>query len=323
MNPKHETRVKDLRKHIAYVKANTTMRELRERLISNLDTTDLDTHTQCAGVYFDARTDRNDAADALKKVPAPRRQLARKTHDEALSLADRAAIDLGGRYSGDTDFHTEWRDWPSARTRTDKGERYSGSANKYRKTDATHIVTLDPEGSPGLLDRPKLVEDSHSEGMPLIALYPPTKGDPEATYRAAWVKTSKGKTIDVDHGWIAGFGDGVCYHSTRSPSAARQGLDRKRKKHREEMRQRRLHRIDQRRAELAARLCNGLEATIADAKDRGYCEAGIRQFQERYQIGDHATLPELMRTGDRSAIALAVSIARKYIQEHRKAEQAA
>jgi hypothetical protein len=51
-----------------------------------------------------------------------------------------------------------------------------------------------------------------------------------------------------------------------------------------------------RRARLVARLCDGIAATITDAKSLGYCEPGIRQFQARHGIGD---------------VALALSIARK------------
>lgn len=64
-----------------------------------------------------------------------------------------------------------------------------------------------------------------------------------------------------------------------------------------------------------ARLCNGAHATLADAKSLGYCEPGIRAFQTRHGIGDAATLPELVRTGDPSAVRLALKIARTVKRE--------
>lgn len=72
----------------------------------------------------------------------------------------------------------------------------------------------------------------------------------------------------------------------------------------------------ERRARLVARLCGNVRATIADARALGYCLPGIQAFQERHGIGDEATLPELVRTGDPSAVRLALSVARKVATVH-------
>lgn len=71
-------------------------------------------------------------------------------------------------------------------------------------------------------------------------------------------------------------------------------------------------------AALVARLCHGVTATLADARAMHYCEPGIRAFQERHGVGDTATLPELIRTGDPSAVRLALSIARKVRRDTRE-----
>lgn len=60
-----------------------------------------------------------------------------------------------------------------------------------------------------------------------------------------------------------------------------------------------------------SRLCCNVFATVKDAKNHGYCEPGIRAFQDAHGISDSASLPQLVRTGNAFAIRLALSIARK------------
>jgi hypothetical protein len=66
-----------------------------------------------------------------------------------------------------------------------------------------------------------------------------------------------------------------------------------------------------RRAALIARLCNHAIATVDDAKALGYCQPGIEAFQTTHGIGNAASLPELVKTGNAAAVAFAISIARK------------
>ena len=56
---------------------------------------------------------------------------------------------------------------------------------------------------------------------------------------------------------------------------------------------------------------NKFIATIADARAMGYCEPGIESFQAKHGIGDSASLPALVRTGNPDAIRLALKLARR------------
>jgi hypothetical protein len=207
---------------------------------------------------------------------------------------------MGGDYSGATNYFVQWGDKADASTATGQGEQYSRGCT-YKKTDADHVVTLDPAGVSRLVEEEEIRQASARDGLPLIAYYPDGS--------AVWVR-SKGKAIVSERGWIARHG-ATCYHSTKSMADALTKYARKVKAAQREEVKRRKDRKATRRARLVARLCDGIAATITDAKALGYCEPGIRAFQTRHGIGDVATLPQLVRTGNPSAVALALSIARK------------
>lgn len=249
-------------------------------------------------------------ADWMKR-PLSRRDLATATHAIAEREA-RLSAHRGDTYSGDTWYRVIWGAAPAACTITSGGEQYSRGCT-HRKTDAAHTVTLDPAGCPLLHDhRDGLVAASSNDGLPLIALYPLTTKEAREhpdTYRAVWVG-SKGKQIEHVNGWISGDGT-TCYHSTISAEHAREGYESKHAAHLDRLRERRRTRKEERRAALVARLCHGVTATLADAKALHYCDPGIQAFQARHGIGDSATLPELVRTGDPSAVNLALHIARQ------------
>lgn len=317
---KHETKTNDLAALVALSQAEDNERAAGNRLaaLSRERYPDPDKASRAALAVHEAATATDSTrADHMKRPPA-RRNLAAATLATAQECARRALMD-GGSYSGSTATHTAWGDTPSARTTTGDGDQYSRSCT-YHKTDATHTVTLDPAGCPLLHQhRDGLVAASARDGLPLIALYPlPTK---EAraypgTYRAVWVVT-KGKRIEHVNGWVSGSAS-VFFHATTSPEAARKGYETKHARHLAELAERRRTRKDHRRASLVARLCHGVTATLADARAMHYCEPGIRAFQERHGVGDTATLPELIATGDPSAVRLALVIARKVRRDTRE-----
>jgi hypothetical protein len=263
-----------------------------------------------------SRTAATAAAAPLAKLPPARRDLAASTAKAALEIGRRAALS-GESYSGDTDYLACWteRPDPDALTMTAKGDKYSRSC-KYLKTDADHIVYLAPEWTPLLVEREELRTLSARDGLPLIGI----AGDG----RCAWTKRN-GKAITAEIGWIAFFGT-VCYHSTTSQGDADKGLARKLAAMRREWvqaeEQRQLSVLAgkaERRARLIARLCVHVTATVADARALGFCPAGIEQFQSQHGIGNSASLPELVRTGNASAIRLALNIARKVTREKQQA----
>jgi type II secretory pathway pseudopilin PulG len=262
-----------------------------------------------------ARIAADAAAADLAKRPKNRRDQAAQAVTIAEAIALRAARRQGGSYSGDTTHAVRWNTDTShttanAHTVTSSGEAYSGKARKYCKTDALHVVRLDPAGIPALVENEALRESSSRDGLPLISL----KDDGSAV----WL-TSSGKQILSQAGWVIGNGT-LCYHSTKSREDAQKGFDKKHALHlQQQAEQAERYRSfkaspafkAERRARLIARLCGSLTATIADARALGYCTPGIESFQREHGVGDTATLPQLIKTGNHSAVSLALHLARK------------
>lgn len=220
------------------------------------------------------------------------RETARKMHSAAVEIGNAIAT-LGERYSGETSRKVVWGEKAGAYTQTSDGDRYSRSC-KYSRTDAVHTVSLDSYRVEHLIEQKRLRELSSEDGLHLIAL------DPDGA--AVWAKKHN-KSLKSEAGWIIGD-DVCCYHSTISREDAVKGHAKKRSMIDREKKA-------DRRARLVARLCCNAKATIADAKSLGYCDPGIAAFRERYKIGETASLPELCRTGNPSAVRLALHLARK------------
>lgn len=240
---------------------------------------------------------------AWKSMAKAQRDYAASAVSAAIAIGESASW-LGGSYSGATDRAVLWGDHASARTVTRGGDRYSRSC-KYSKTDASHEVTISVDGMVDLVDT-MLSSASADEGLPLISYH-------AATGEAIWVVV-RNKRIAAEHGWLA-FSGGFLYHSTESLDHARSGVARKLAAAAKEAgRVTRDGRAD-RRAALVIRLCQGAQATVADALAAGYCPAGIRAWQEKNGIGDSAALADLVRTGDPLATRLAFDLARKVRRE--------
>jgi len=255
------------------------------------------------------------AAAAFAALPKGRRAAASAAKEAAENYGYRAAKRCGSEYSGDTTHLVNWGLKTAAETVLTEGGRYSGKARKYSKTNARHTITLTAGDVIGLTDplNSNIVAVSAQDGLPLVALH--------SDGRCSWV-VSKRKKIGLQHGWIAYDPQfrGVCYHSTSSMNAAKAGLAvklRSRHQYEETLEaSRRAYRFSPagkaaRRAALVASRCAGITATIADARALGFCAAGIAAFQSKHGIGDTASLPQLVATGDRDAVRLALTIASK------------
>lgn len=294
---KHETKTADIAATLAARKAAANRKAALAAVPSAIDNGR--DHTPAVNAAIAARLASLDADATLARIPAPRRNLAEETIATAEAIGSFTAR-MGGTYSGNMCYLVRWGNAAEAETIISKGDQYSHGCT-YRKNDADHLITLDPAGVSRLVEDTELRQASAREGLPLIALYPDGS--------AVWVR-EKGKTIVSERGWIAGHG-GIYYHSTKSMVDALAMRERKVKAAQREVEARRKDRKAARRARLVARLCGGITATLADAKALGYCDAGIRAFQDRFGIGDSAPLPDLIRTGNPSAVALALSVARK------------
>ena len=306
---KHETKVKDINALIAANKAvkraatqRTAAKAAAERAIDygTANAPDVMVAIQSARGAIAAK---QEAEKAFAKISPDRRNMAQSAITMALEIGKQAAR-LGESYSGDTSYGASWGETASAETTTDRGEQYSRSCT-YRKTDACHHVTIDPSGIPCLVENEALRQCSIRDGLHLIALFPDSS--------CVWVR-NKGKAIVSENGWVAGNAS-VCFHSLKSADDAKKGFERKLAIHERQQKLARAAGKIERRARLIARLCGSAVATIQDAKNLGYCTPGIAAFQSAHGIGDSATLPELVRTGNHSAIALALSVARKLSQK--------
>lgn len=211
--------------------------------------------------------------------------------------------------SGKVEFLIRWTTAarPYTQTMSSSGEQYSRRCT-YRKTDATHIVCLSHEWAAEWTQED--ADASMRDGIALVGL--------KADRQACWL-TIKNRSLHLTEGWFVVDGPNS-YHSKESLEHAQKGLAKKVAAWQKELKKReRLvleakdYQKTQRRVSLVARLCDGIKATIADAKELGFCDVGIQQFKNRFGIGDEATLPELVRTGDPSATRLAFHLARKAI----------
>ena len=302
---KLQTKIGDLTTLLASTDAATKAQADAERLTAAIATGHRESAISALDLSLASRGEASKSAGLFAKLPPVRRDLARATKAKAEALA-LAAVALGERYSGATDYAVKWAASPSASTYTAKGDQYSRGCT-YRKTDASHVVNLSPEWSVLLVEREDVAALSARDGLPLIGWH--------ADGRACWVRT-KNKAITSEIGWIAHFGT-VCYHSTKSQKAADQGLKIKLAAMRDEWAAQAVARAnaaqwakDERRSRLIARMCN-VSATIADAREMGYCLPGIEAFQSQHHIGDSAPLRALLATGNAAAVRLALAVARK------------
>jgi hypothetical protein len=246
------------------------------------------------------KSDFHKQETAFKKISKERRDLVNLTHKWALDFAKDAAR-MGCYYSGDTSYHYSVIDGPSdAYTLTDSGDQYSRNC-KFRKTDASHNVKIDVNDIPFMWENRNVMRLSESDGLPLISLKPDGL--------AIWVQT-KVKSIVAVKGWIC-WNETMCYHSAKSYADAEKGLAKKVKLAQEERKRQINAKKEERRTRLIARLCKNINATFEDARSMGYCEPGIRNFQQTHNIGNSATLQELMATKNPWAVKLAINVARK------------
>jgi len=228
----------------------------------------------------------------FKSFPKAKRDYAEKAHKDAFELGARASS-LGKEYSGTTTIKSTWAATASAKTFTTSGDQYSRRCT-YRKTNAQHVVSLSVRDIVDLLDAPDLVEWSRREGLPLI-------GYDAKTGACTWTVVTN-KRLNTERGWVA-YENGVCYHSQTSFDHAKKQLCSKLKRLKE------ARNVD-RRERLIVRLCKNAKATLQNAKELGFCDAGIRAFQSRHNIGDEASLCELVATGNPQATQLAFHLAK-------------
>jgi hypothetical protein len=304
---KLQTKTSDLVALIASVDATTKAQHDAERLTVACTAGHRESAISALDISLASRAAASKALATFAKLPSSRRDRATKAKAKAETLGKRA-VKFGGKYSGETNRAVKWTPcpFPKAETSTDKGHQYSRGCS-YRKTDASHVVSLSPEWSVLLAEREDVAVLSERDGLPLIGIH--------ADGRACWVKTKR-QAITSETGWIAHFG-ATCYHSTASQKAAEQGLAKKLASMRafsaaaaEAMKNAAQWAKDERRARLVARLCN-VDATIADAIALGYCRPGIEAFQSLHHIGDTAPLRALLASGNASAVRLALAVARK------------
>lgn len=314
---KTQTKIDRISQFVQLQELRTCRDKARTRLVGGIDAVTWKTEAEMLTAYNDYTGKMKayaEAEEAWKRRDSASRAWAEqqvKTVTEFVRGKIRRETAL--QRSGSVEFVVEWTtaSRPYAQTLSSVGEQYSRRCT-YRKTDATHIVRLSHEWAAewNQVD----ADASMRDGIALVGL--------KADRQACWL-TIKNRSLHLTQGWFVVDGANS-YHSEVSLEHAKKGLAKKVaawQKHLAQEAQRRAEgrkKIDeynkaQRRMSLVARFCDGLKATIADAKELGFCDVGIQQFQNRFGIGDSATLPELVKTGDPSATRLAFHLARKAI----------
>lgn len=271
-----------LRKAVNYTQAQENFHKEKAKVIDSLDTCGPD-----ALLPFIAARDLRDAAKkTFMRLPVDTREALLY---QICFVTEKVPV-LGADLSGKCTRLTQWGNEAGASSVTSKG-----SGCRYNKTDVVHTLTFCPETCPSVkFIRSETWRKSREDGLIIIADY----GNDEYT----WVFTKNGK-LQAQRGWLV-CQDGETFHSVTSRDHAVRSLDKK-------IRIKRAEKKASRRERLVARLCKNTTATLADAKALGYCDPGIAAFQSRHGIGDTATLPQLMATGDPSAVRLALALARK------------
>lgn len=253
-----------------------------------------------------------EADKTWHQIPKKRRLRAENLHKIAIKAAE-SALELGGVYSGKTTKEIIWEGPAFASTSRSSGDSYS--RNKWQcRTDANHEIHLDFDGLLAMELNAALLEQSAEEGLPVIALYR-EKRRPHV-YQAIWAQKGAGKGITSVDGWIAHDpARSLMCHSTISASDATKGLIKKTnvtlEEHRHQEALREASPRQERRARLIAKICGNIHATIGDAQKLGYCNAGITAFRQLHGIGDTASLPMLLESGNPLAIKLALYLARR------------
>lgn len=299
---KTKTKIEDLKKLIALEKAKDAEHRTKYELSGVVEVARL----SGSGIAADALQRAQDAhavtsaaEQVFASLPRLRREQANAIRAAASTVAISAAR-VGKQYSGVTNYSVIWSDATDAKTVVESGTQYSRSC-KFRMSDAHHKVYICPDDILHLVENQDAGWASKRDGIHLIGL--------REDGSAKWVKLSN-KAIHMVSGWYV-YRDGIGYHSTVSLEHCQKGLARKIKLSEQERIAAMRDAKSARRARLVARLCDGVLASVADAREMGFCEAGIQQFQSQFGIGDVASLPELVRTGDPSATALAFKIARR------------
>jgi len=250
--------------------------------------------------------------------------LACNYHSKVKSLTRSQYAGVGGDGDGIPKEHEEW-----VRKRSGKWNGYP--PRRYKNAAFQVIAASTSFGfSPGLAQGVELI-NSGGRTVATIPLppkrvrgdkpIPPQDGLLDGDLLATEVRRRKDGGLTVRRwtwtkrgGWRAtGYADrdaeGIWEHGA---DMAEIRAERARKKRLAEIREdpvlsRRMERF----ARLVTRLCCGAEATVQDARDRGYCRVGIKAFQKRYGIGNRASLRDLIETGHPAAQRLALDLARK------------
>jgi len=301
--PTIKTRAKDMMKYVAAMGARTLAQNQLDRIAPLADHCEDSFLHGVLDIFIECNKAAKTAEATLKSLPKKRRDAAIESVQQAEWYAQRIAKEVGGEYSGETKYFVTWGDKTIASTSTSQGDQYSRRCS-YRKLDATHNICLNAEDILTVQDCAGLAAASTRDGLPLLS-YNPKLG------AARWLK-ARNKQLAIVAGFVAYDTEShLCHHSEISPAHAHRGLEIKVAYWKAEQKRTAQHRRDERRTRLIARLCPTAAATIEDAKRLGFCEPGIRAFQEKHGIGDEAQLSALLATKDDRAIMVAIEVARQ------------
>jgi len=175
----------------------------------------------------------------------------------------------GAGYSGDTRWIISLTDGPTtAKTTTDSGERYSGRAREYAKTDAEHTISVNLSD----LWAARQVLPDDIDGCLIVR----AKQVRERVYAVRLLRTVRQRADYADM-YVADQGDGR-YHLAKTERGAVTALNRAQ------------------RADDASR-ADRISAAVT--RRWGWCAAGVRQWCDRHNV--RRDIRRRLRDGARSA----------------------
>jgi len=217
----------------------------------------------------------------------PRGTLKERAERRRKKLILAASVDQCNDYSGETCTVIKYGR-PSATTVTTRGEKYS-SGCLYSKTDAEHIITVHPQWYSRVYAKGlACLDDLCTLDAELVS------EDAGCTiYRATWLRSTLGKEITAQTGYIA-IGTHGSVHA-KTITGAKSTLTRRANALRQDRHE---HKI---RALLAKMELNGyanVSVSMADSIAAGNCRPGSEQFRDRYFPGrDTASIQEVLGVG--------------------------
>jgi hypothetical protein len=195
-------------------------------------------------------------------------------------------------YSGETRTEILYGK-PSARTVTCRGEKYGGYS-PYKKTDATHKITVHPEW----FQRVHLRGLDSVGGMLTLDAEPYSEGG-YTVYKATWLR-SKNKRLHEEKGYIALGASGAAHAKTAAGAKAL--LTRRKTESRNSRVEAKIRSV---LSDLPSSEYDNVQVRVADSIAAGNCRSGTMEFRDKHFPGrDSASVREILDVKSMRSLAV-------------------